>query len=485
MRIVPGNVLEHSDRTASIPLLSQALAINPEVFYNVANLFEEHETAFSSFLARRGLTMRGLYNNSTSPDFQVIGNRQVKWAVKGRSERKARIVSNNSAGSTPGLSHATFVLTLDNDWFTEKETLLCWDVRTVLYVREKVKSTDNNWNYTVQLMGNDPNAFVDPQLIIEGSELSSGYTAYPEGSEDASERYTHPEWHTEWMTIQRWKYSITGSAKASKMLIEHKGKHLFAEYQHMEMLHRMMISRERQLLFGRASVDSTGNNVGVTDKDNRPIIAGNGLIHQGDPSMKFTYTDMNIRWLENLIVQMQLSSTSAGGASEIVLGGGLSFMTDFHRTMRSLFEMNPVVFDEGSGENRGANGSPFGYYKFNGVKIVPIWIKAFDDPMGAQRVDGYGVNYRSRMGFALNTGATLSGQNPNIKLLALGNSQEDRRYIERELVGMTGGGSKNVQTGRLMVSSSVDAYEVHSICETGIALMNPLSFVEIVPAIRR
>jgi hypothetical protein len=484
MRIVPGNVLEHSDRSASVPLLSQALAIQPEIIYNVANLYEDNETAFSSFLARRGLTMKGLYADSKSSDFQVIGNRQIKWAVKGRSERKARIVSNNSAGATPGLSHATFLLTLDNDWFVEKETLLCWDVRTVLYVREKTKAAGGNWNYTVQMMSNDPASFVDPQLIAAGSELSSGYTAYPEGSEDASERVTHPEWHTEWMTIQRFKYSTTGSAKAHKILIEHKGKHLWAEYQHLETLAWMMKARERQLLFGRATVDATGNNVGVTDKFNRDIIAGNGLIHQGDPSMKFTYTDINVRWIENLITSMQLSMTGGMGGPEIVIGGGLHFINEFHRAMRSIFEMNPIVFAEGSGNEKGVN-TTFKYYNFNSVKLVPIWIPAYDDPMAAQRADGYGVNYRSRMGFALNTGQNLAGQNPNIKLLALGNSDEDRRYIERELVGMAGGGVRNAKTGRLMVSSSVDAYELHMLCETGIALMNPLSFVEIVPAIRR
>jgi len=484
MRIVPGNVLEHSDRTASVPMLSQALAINPEIIYNVSNLYEDHETAFSSFLARKGLTMRGLYANSTSPDFQVIGNRQIKWAVKGRSERKARIISNNSAGATPGLNHASFILTLDNDWFVEKETLLCWDIRTVLYVKVKEKGVGSTWNYTVQLMGNDPTAFVNPNLVAANAELSSGYTAYPEASEDAGERVTHPEWHTEWLTIQRFKYSITGSANAHKLLIEHKGKHLFADYQHMEMLKWMMIARERQLLFGRASVDSTGNNVGVTDKDNRPIIAGNGLIHQGDPSMKFTYSDINIRWIENLITSMQLSMTGGMGGPEIVIGGGLSFINDFHRAMRSIFEMNPIIFAEGSGNDKGVN-TTFKYYNFNSVKLVPIWIPAFDDPMGAHMQDSFGVNYRSRMGFALNTGSNLAGQAPNIKLLALGNSQNDRRFIERELVGMSGGGVKNVQTGRLMVSSSVDAYEVHTLCETGIALMNPLSFVEIVPAMRR
>lgn len=484
MRIVPGNVLQHADRSASVPMLSEALAINPEIIYNVSNLYEDHETAFSSFLARRGMTMRGLYSNASSPDFQVIGNRQIKWPVKGRSERKGRIVSNNAAGSTPGLNHATFTLTLDNDWFVEKETLLCWDVRTVLYVREKQKGTGDTWNYTVQLMGNDPAAFVDPRLIEAGAELSSGYTAYPEGSEDASERVTHPEWHTEWLTIQRFKYSTTGSAKAHKILIEHKGQHLWAEYQHLETLNWMMRARERQLLFGRASVDSTGNNVGVTDKDNRPIIAGNGLIHQGDPSMKFTYTDLTVRWIENMITAMQLSMTSGMGGPEIVIGGGLAFISDFHRAMRSIFEMNPIIFAEGSGNEKGVN-TTFQYYNFNSVKLVPMWIPAYDDPMGAQQMDSFGVNYRSRMGFALNTGSNLAGQAPNIKLLALGNKDEDRRYIERELVGMAGGGTKNVKTGRLMVSSSVDAYELHMLCETGIALMNPLSFVEIVPAVRR
>lgn len=485
MRIVPGNILHHADRTMNVPALTEALAIAPEIIYNVSNLYEEHETAFSSFLARKQLTASGLFADAKSPDWQVIGNRQFKWPLEGRSHRKGRIVSNNGAGETPGIGHTLVTLTVDTDWFTENETLQCWDARTILFVREKHKAGDGNWNYVIQLVSSDPSEFIQPALIAPGEELSSGYTMYPEASEDASERITHPEWHTEWLTIQRFKYSITGTANAHKLLIEHNGKYLMAEAQHIRTLRQVMRARENQLIFGRASIDATGNHVGVRDKWDREIVAGNGIIHQGDPSMKFTYNNMTLGWIENLLNHMQLSLTGTSSGTEIVFGGGLAFYTEFHRAMRGIFEMNPIVFSQGEGENKGVNATPFGYYQFNGMKLIPIWIKAFDDPMSAQKFDSWGQNYRSRMGFALNLGSTLGGGSPNVRLLALGNSEEDRRYVEREILGMTGGGVKNSKSNRMMVSSSVDAKEVHILMETGLALLNPLAFVEIIPAMRR
>lgn len=483
MRILPGNVLEHGDQTATVPMLYEALAIEPEIIYSVSNLFEDHETTFSSFLARKGLTVSGLFDGIRTPEFQVVSNRQIKWAVKGRSERKGRIVS-SVAGNEVGRYHAEFVVSVDTDWFNENETLLCWDLRTVLFVKKKERgSTDGVWNYTCQLMTGDRNEYVNSNLLTAGSELSCGYTAYPELSEDAGEKVTHPEWHTEYMTIQRFKYSISGSAKAHKLLVEHgKGNYLFTDYQYMEVMRRFMYARERQLLFGKASVDATGR-VGVTDKFGREITAGNGLIHQGDPSMKFSYTNLSIDWIENLLVNMQLATVDSSGGPEIVIGGGIHFITEFHRVMRGIFEQNPMAFLEGSGDKKGVNAT-FSYYSFNGAKLYPMWIRAFDDRQAAQKEDIFGVNYRSRMGFALALGNTIGGQGGNVKLLALGNSQEDRRFVERELVGMAGGGVRNPKTNRLMVSSSVDGYELHMLSETGIALMNPLAFAEIVPATR-
>ena len=238
------------------------------------------------------------------------------------------------------------------------------------------------------------------------------------------------------------------------------------------------------MLFGRATVDHTGKNIVVRDLEDREIFAGNGLFHQGDPSMKFTYSNITTRWLENLITSMQLSATAGMGGPEIIIGGGLNFINEFNRAMRGIFEQNPIVFAQGEGSEKGVN-TTFSFYNFNDIKVIPMWIPAFDDPMAAQGRDEFGVSYRSRMGFALNTGANLAGQDPNVRLLALGNGDEDRRFIERDLPGLAGGGAINSKTGRIMAASAVDGYEVHMLCETGIALMNPLSFVEIVPAMRR
>lgn len=480
MRIV-GNITQHAGNTASLSMLSEAMVLSPEIIYNVTNLFEDNETTFSSFLGRKGLTMGGLYTGADLGNFQVVGNRQVKWPLKGYSERKGRIVT-TVAGANPGLDGVPFTLSIDSDWFQKQETIDLWDRRTFLYIIDKAQASEGVWNYTVKLVHNEPGAFVNPRLLQAGCEVGFAYTMYPEASEDGNEKYTHAEWHTEFMTIQRMKFSITGSAAATGgHIVEHNGQRLFMDYQYKEMLKRFLRARENQLLFGKATVDQNAR-VYMRDLDGREIVAGNGLLHQGDPSMKFAYSNLSIKWLEKLMVNMQLLTTDDGG-TEIVLGGGIEFITQFHRLMRDVLQQGPQPLVVGSGTDKGISTS-FKFYEFNGVRLTPLWIKAFDYALRPNKTDIWGANYGSRMAFALNLGNTIGGSG-SVRLMALGNDKEDRRFVEREVIGMTGGGAKNSASGRIMASSSVDAKQVHVLSESGIALMNPFHFAEILPTMRK
>lgn len=481
MRII-GAVTQHSNATISLRTLQEAMLLKPEIIYNVSNLFEKNETVFSSFLGRKGLTMGGLYADAKGTGFQVVGNRQVKWPLKGYEERKGKVLE--TVPGTPGLNQATFTLTLDTDWFDKNEILDLWDRRTLLFIHDKQRSsTPGAWNYTVQLMSNEVGAFVNPRLLVAGSEVGFSYTAYPELSEDGNEKYTHPEWHTEFMTIQRMKFSISGSAAAqSGYVLEHNGKKLFASSAYLQMLKRFMRARENQLLFAKATVDANSNVYLKDLETGKDIVAGNGLMHQGDPSMKFSYSNLSMKWLDNMMDNMDLMATE-DGVGEIVIAGGQTFINQFHRLMTQVLGQNPEPLVEGSGNDKVINTN-FSAYVHNGIRLTPMRLRAFDYQLRPNQSDVWGQNYGSRMGFALNLGNTIGGEG-SIRLMALGNSDEDRRFVQKEVIGMSGGGAKNSKSERIMSSSSVDGHQVHVLCESGVALMNPFHFAEIVPTMRK
>ena len=90
-------------------------------------------------------------------------------------------------------------------------------------------------------------------------------------SETGYEKNVFPEWHTNFMTIQRMQYSISGSANESVIWVEHNGIKLWVKKQDMEMMRRWAYARENQLLFGKATIDAN-DNVYLKDlKDNKYV----------------------------------------------------------------------------------------------------------------------------------------------------------------------------------------------------------------------
>lgn len=482
MRIV-SQVLQHSNETVSMRTLQEAMLLRPEIIYNVANLFERSSSVFSSFLGRKGLTMGGLYADAKGTGFQVVGNRQVKWPLKGYEERKGKLLA-TVTDPTPGLNGSLFTITLDTDWFDKNEIIDLWDRRTLLFIHSKERSaTPGAWNYTVQLMANDKTSYVRSDLLTAGCEVGFSYTAYPELSEDGNEKYTHGEWHTEFMTIQRMKFSISGSAAAqSGYVLEHNGKKLFASKAYMDMLKRFMRARENQLLFGKATIDANSNVYLKDIETGKEIVSGNGLLHQGHGSMKFSYNTMTTKWLDHVMDNLDLMATE-DGVGEIVVAGGQHFINGFHRLMTQVLGQNPQPLVEGSGNNKVINTN-FAGYVHNGITLRPMRLRAFDYELRPQQRDIWNQTYGSRMGFFLNLGNTIGGEG-SVRLMALGNDHEDRRFVQKEVIGMSGGGVVNSKSGRIMSSSSVDGHQVHVLCESGMALLNPYHFAEAMPTFRK
>lgn len=457
-------------------MLAQALAIAPETIMHVSNLYEQYGTMFSSLLARRGLTMKGLYAGADMGNFKIVGNRQIKWPLKGLDNRKGRIVT--AVTGTPGIGNTIFDIVVDTDWFDENEVLELWDRRTLLFVVKRVQTGESLWTLSVRIVTNDALVFVDPALLVVGAEIGLGHSAYPELSEDGNEKLTLPEWHTEFMTIQRVKWTLSGSVEASDLVIEHGGQKFWEPFQSIQNMRRFMLMREHQLIFGRSTVDPNTSQVMVSDKWGRDIMTGNGLLAQGDPALKFVYNDLSIRWLDNVMNNLQLQTIDEEN-TELVVMGGQAFLTQFQQLMTNVLRLNPEPLVVRDSDGRGID-TTFKWYRHNGVKIIPIWLRYLDRADAPTQYDSWGVSYSSRQGIFVNLGNTIGG-NPNIKLLALGNDKADRTFVQRVISGMTGGRSKS---GRIEAASSVDGKQVHTLCESGLAVMNPRAIAEAFPTRR-
>lgn len=477
MRILPGIIPHDSDATTTERMLLHATATRPEILPSVFNMWEDHESTFTSILARKQ-SARGIFAGMNTPNFRMVGNTQVQWAEEGPSRRKGRIISHDG-GQTPGAGHAVFEIRVTTDWFSKNDILEFEDRDQHVVVLSKRKITREDCFYRVKYVTNRDGGFLNPSLLAQGREVGQSHTIFPELSEDAGEKHVYPGWNTEFLTIQRHKHTISGTADATKVGIIHNGEFLWDYRQNLLMRQRQAFDLENQLLFGRATMDSTGMCY-ITDDEGRDLPAGNGIVNQGDPSMTWRYNHLTIRHIERVLEDIDLMSTGYGSKEVLVLCGQ-TFFNDFQRIMRDVLQMNPAPLVVNDGEGGKAIKTNFTSYSWSGVNMILARCYAFDDPSRPIERDEHGNNYSSSRAFFVSMGNTLGG-NPNVELLTLGNSNTDRRMITRVINGMAGDGpfvpgSKGESV--MLASSPVDGKQIHTLMHTGVIMRNSKGFAQL------
>ena len=468
-----------ANRTTMTNSLARALLLRPEISTHISNLFEDNFSAFSSYLSRMGLTKKGLYEGLSEPNFKVIGNRKFMWSLKGYPFRKGTVTDEYYSAvsmSQPGINGSEVTIYLDTDYFSPYDVLELSDRYTggagtqVQVMNEMPQEISNHvWAYKVKLKTNYPGnpdapAYINPLLIQRGMEVGYSHNSFPEMSETGYEKNTFPEWHTEYMTIQRMQYSISGSAGESVLWVEHNGQKLWFPQQDYEMMRRWAYSRENQLLFGQATIDQN-DHVYMKDLLGREIVSGNGIMTQGVGALKFQYNVLSQKVIENVMRDMQLLA-NGDGPVELFVMGGQAFCWDFDHLMRDVFKYNPMPLFVSDAQAKMGVKSNFTSFEGPGVRIIVAWGKALDAVWRPQQYDMYGVAKNSRKGIFVSLGNTIGGD-PMVELIALGK----RAMIKNEISGMT--------AGKEFTSNSMDGKQVQILSETGIALRNPYGVAEL------
>lgn len=474
MKII-GTGTYDANRTTMTNSLAAALLTRPEISMNVVNLFEDNFSAFSSYLARRGMTKKGLTADFNSDNFKVIGNRKFMWALKGYPFRKGTLVSAVASAPTTTANNAVFTIETDTNYFSPNDVLELKDRRTLIQIMNAypVETSSGTWTYQVKHVSNAAGSFIPQALLNAGDEIGFSYTAFPELSETGYEKNTFPEWHTNYMTIQRMQYSISGSAQNTVLWVEHNGQRLWFKQQELEMMRRWAYARENQLLYGKATIDANENTY-VRDLNGREIIQGDGIIAQGDGSLKYQYNTLNVRVLENVMQNLQLMSNTGTGTNEVFVMGGQAFVWNFTRLMRDVFKYNPMPLFTTEGDAKQGVKAVFNAYEMAGVRLVVAWNAAFDAAWRPQDRDIYGVSKESKRGIFVNLGSTIGGD-PMCELIALGAGNQDRRFVKKTITGMASPEGNKSETA----SNSMDGYQVQVLSETGICMKNPFGVAEL------
>lgn len=466
MRIIPGTPREFANETPTTLHMSKFIASSPEILPQITTLFDKNVSAFSSLLARRNMFTGKLADplNPKSGKYKIVGNRKVMWKVQGYPERKARIVKATVCTASPsaiGKFQSWIDVYTDINWFSPRDVVECADNQTQLFVAETFLPQEVEagvFHYRMKINTNDPNASVASGLLAIGQELSISHNQFEEASATGYEKYTfNNEMAYTHMTIQRLKWSITGSAdeyKPSARWIEHNGVKMWVDQADLELMERAARYRERQMLSGKSTV-TADDKVLLKTSEGFDVMAGDGILNQGEGAWRLPYNVLSVKTINSIMEN--ISIYSSGWGTEVAVICGRQWYNEFAELMRLQAGIDPKTVTVDGNTGKGIN-LDYTSYTFGGVTIIPTVVPWFDSPMRATTYGIDGTRNSSHNAIFVSLG-DISMNQPAVELLALGK----RSWLEGEINGINKGGD---------MANSIDARQKHVLWETGVAMLD-------------
>lgn len=383
--------------------------------------------------------------------------------------------------STPGIGLTPITLWLEDAWFGPGATIEL-DDKTQLRIQDAPYMDGDLAVYTAFLSSGNPSAYVDPEMLKAGHQVSRLASAYEEYSEEADilNYNTHFAMRN-YLTTMRLSYDITGSAYSTVMAVALKdpktGKtsYLWSTYQEWVAMREWYKRMERGLVYNVNNVNKDGS-CNVKGKNGRPAFQGAGLLEQIAPSNRRYYTRLTAELLEDFLFDLSYNVLGTNERKFVALTGEMG-MREFDRILKEKvanMQLTDTVFVTGSGDNLTFGGQFKTYKMSNGIELTLKYFPLYDNtvynrqlhPVTLKPLESY------RMTF-LDLGRR-DGQANIVKVVRKG----------REFVNWCTAGSVTpsgyAHSNNEVRSNAKDGYSVHFLTECGIMLRDPRACGELI-----
>lgn len=453
---------------------------------HLSNFFLTEPAVASQVITRVYNKMNG-YKNALS--FLTTGmgrskeldNIVYRWPLMGDSRKAVPITraqndaSLNDGGTTPGLNSTTFRIGIAEKWFTIGDVLGFDDIRYKARVVEEPYLEGADFIYTLQLVTNDPTAFVPPALLTVNHEVSKGFNSVEHDSSRTSGEttYASPFWMQNYMTTFRKMYSVSGAAQSKVLkisLMDPDSKQVsntWVKYAEWEFWSQWMDELEYALIYGQSNVASNGTTT-MKGPSGNTIYMGSGLEEQIAPANKRYYTTLTEQTIRDFMDDLSYNGTEDGPREYVALCGR-QFMNLFDQAMKrsaSNFTVVDSKFITGSGQTLQLEGQFISYIGLNGdrftLKECPLYNDTIHNrlrhPYTGKPVESYKATF---LNFKLNK----NGES-NIQKVYHKGREMASTYIEglASPFGMKKNGTS---------SSANDGYEFHVLSECGLMVQDP------------
>ena len=335
---------------------------------------------------------------------KILGDKSFEWKVLGRSSQPVvTAASHNVAETSSYPDAATGVITVDNTYLSLHDVIRVGSDVGQIIGTQSADATD------------DAAGVLKPTASVASTATSAtGYTykvywptgckavgaaaavarigsAFGEASKGAhvSEHTTYPETHKNWLTLNRRKLSISGSALTDVTWIENNGSKLWYFTAEKLFTDEFMYQLEMQRWFGEtnmvaADADGFPGQSGAVGSGAGNLM-GDGILAQIDGANKDTYTvssGLTEDKLAQFIAELSRNAKSPEG-NEWVVFTGTEGRYQFHKAMKDISVGETAAtggsmqsMKSGSDVSLGVN-----YVSYNvlGNKMTVAYCPVFDD----------------------------------------------------------------------------------------------------------
>ncbi len=472
-RLKPGPVTTVAQESISSRLLIEMGMVDADFMPTIMGMYPEI-SPLTALLDSKGYKTKGL-NLSTNAlidggRYKTVSSNHIQYRKDNSDIRKEHFTVNadgvtfvDSASSTlPGQEKRSFYIYLDSNWIGSGDVALLADGNTHLYFKtDGSEVTGGAWEYKVVVDGNNYDEYVDPEIMMEGDEIVLASTKFTHDfSVGGNERHTFGGFGDAYLTLQRFKYSWSGTAAAMDKNKKVTGRFVQsggdkknqafiteAQYQMMKWLSK---SNEFALLQGKGTIHDVTKKVTLENDKNEPIVSGDGVLYSGDGAIEFPIND---GWTKTSIdallsdIDTYITADEEGNHEIAFFMHPKSYMS-FMIAMREMGVTQDANI-VGVGDNKIINNTYKGY-TIGGMTILAHKWKGLDGNPGKILADGSRTNQWDAIGIPL--GLTTGGAR-GIELVQL------RGLVKGRVQGIDAGGN---------IATEIDGSSEHALIQNGV-----------------
>ena len=473
MRLKPGPLTTVANESISSRLLIDQGIIDPDFFTTIMS-YDSEVTPLMALLDSKGYKTSGVSLQSNplldGGRYKGVSSNHVQYMIRNSDVRREHF-SANAEGLTfydaisttvPGQSKRAFYIYLDSNWMGAGDVALLGDGETQLYFETDAEPTVGGvFEYRVKVDGNNFDEYVDPLLMVENDEIMLATTKFTHDfSVGGNERHTFGGFGDAYLTLQRFKYSWSGTAKAMDSKKPVAGRWVyyggntkdatFLRKADEEMLRQISKSVEFQILEGKGTVNNDTKKVQLTDAKSQEIISGDGVMYSGDGAIEFPLNDgWNKKAIDALLNDINTYvRADESGVREIAFHMHPKSYMSFQRAMRDMgVTMDSNILGDGSGK---IINNTYAGYELGGLRILAHQSRALEGRPGKKLKDGTKSNEWDAIGIPL--GLTEGGAR-GIELIQL------RGLVRGRVSGIDAGGE---------IATEIDGSSEHALVQVGV-----------------